>query len=392
MIFMKRENINITATFSLLSFAQSTTLQVTAEAASSSGASSAAITGKAAKRAFGVMDYDYCGNIVYKNGVPTIYREDGFTTLARMRFPEFHYYIRDHQGNIRGVTDCRGNIEQQNDYYPFGGMMASSTGGAVQPYRYTGKELVRFQGLDWLDYGARWYDPATLRWNGVDELAEKYTPVSPYVYCLDNPILYFDPDGNKVVLNGSQEERAMMLYNLQMLTNDELRMRKDGTVYIKSQGTKNSSYDLQCGTELISALIDNKRTTTIHVDRQRDISEKDLNPANATNGIGSDVSVSFNPVSLQVSTINPKTGRLQGEMRPAYIGLAHELIHSIRGMKGVADDKESYGTYEYKNHKGELKTRNGKTEELKTVGLIKGSKYTENKIRKEHKLNLRGYY
>ena len=49
----------------------------------------------------GQTTYEYCGNIVYKNGVPTIYREDGFTTLARMRFPEFHYYIRDHQGNIR---------------------------------------------------------------------------------------------------------------------------------------------------------------------------------------------------------------------------------------------------------------------------------------------------
>ena len=143
--------------------------------------------------------YDYCGNIVYKNGVPTIYREDGFTTLARMRFPEFHYYIRDHQGNIRGVTDGRGNIEQQNDYYPFGGMMASSTGGAVQPYRYTGKELVRFQGLDWLDYGARWYDPAILHWNGVDELAEKYHSVSPYVYCLDNPVRCIDPDGRRIV-------------------------------------------------------------------------------------------------------------------------------------------------------------------------------------------------
>ncbi len=45
----------------------------------------------------GQTTYDYCGNIVYKNGIPTIYREDGFSTLARMRFPEFHYYIRDHE-------------------------------------------------------------------------------------------------------------------------------------------------------------------------------------------------------------------------------------------------------------------------------------------------------
>ena len=143
----------------------------------------------------GMTTYNYCGNIVYRNGIPTIYREDGFTTLARMRFPEFHYYIRDHQGNIRGVTDGRGNIEQQNDYYPFGGMMASSTGGAVQPYRYTGKELVRFQGLDWLDYGARWYDPAILRWNGVDKLAEKNNSVSAYTFCHNNPVNRVDPDG-----------------------------------------------------------------------------------------------------------------------------------------------------------------------------------------------------
>ena len=73
-----------------------------------------------------------------------------------------------------------------------------STGGAVQPYRYTGKELTRFNALNWYNYGARWYDPATLRWNGVDELAEKYTPVSPYVYCLDNPVNNIDSDGKKV--------------------------------------------------------------------------------------------------------------------------------------------------------------------------------------------------
>ena len=201
MIFMKRVNINITATFSLLSFAQSTTLQVTAEAASSSVVP--AISGKVSMRTFGMTDYDYCGNIVYKNGVPTIYREEGYTTVDARNRPVFRYYIRDHQGNIRGVTDGRGNIEQQNDYYPFGGMMASSTGGAVQPYRYTGKELVRFQGLDWLDYGARWYDPAILRWNGVDELAEKYTPVSPYVFCLNNPLSFIDPDGNNPIFSTS---------------------------------------------------------------------------------------------------------------------------------------------------------------------------------------------
>ena len=56
---------------------------------------------------------------------------------------------------VRKADACVCSVLQRMNYYPFGGMMASSTGGAVQPYRYTGKELVRFQGLDWLDYGAR---------------------------------------------------------------------------------------------------------------------------------------------------------------------------------------------------------------------------------------------
>ena len=81
---------------------------------------------------------------------------------------------------VRKADACVCSVLQRMNYYPYGGMMASRTGGAVQPYRYTGKELVRFQGLDRLDYGARWYDPAILHWNGVDKLAEKYTSVSPY--------------------------------------------------------------------------------------------------------------------------------------------------------------------------------------------------------------------
>ena len=195
MIFMKRENINITATFSLLSFAQSTTLQVTAEAASSSGASSAAITGKAAKRAFGVTDYDYCGNVEYTNDKAVLYHSEGYVTFDKNQQPEFHYYLKDHLGNIRVVFNERDSVEQVTHYYPFGGSFGDGVGSSVQDYLYSGKELTRFNALNWYNFGARWYDPAILRWNGVDKLAEKYKPVSPYSFCLNNPIRYVDLDG-----------------------------------------------------------------------------------------------------------------------------------------------------------------------------------------------------
>ena len=41
----------------------------------------------------------------------------------------------------------------------------------------------------------RHYDAAIVRWGTMDPLAEKYYSISPYVYCLDNPINRFDPDG-----------------------------------------------------------------------------------------------------------------------------------------------------------------------------------------------------
>ncbi|CAM1350882.1 conserved hypothetical protein [Tenacibaculum halocynthiae] len=34
----------------------------------------------------------------------------------------------------------------------------------------------------------------------IDNLSEKFHPISPYVYTLNNPVIYSDPDGNDVIL------------------------------------------------------------------------------------------------------------------------------------------------------------------------------------------------
>ena len=93
------------------------------------------------------------------------------------------------------VFNERDSVEQVTHYYPFGGSFGDGVGSSVQDYLYSGKELTRFNALNWYNFGARWYDPAILRWNGVDKLAEKYKPVSPYSFCLNNPIRYVDLDG-----------------------------------------------------------------------------------------------------------------------------------------------------------------------------------------------------
>jgi len=72
-----------------------------------------------------------------------------------------------------------------------------------QPYKYNGKELDRMHGLDWYDYGARFYDSSLGILTTMDPLAEKYGEWSPYNYVGSNPIMRIDPDGRDwdVVIN-----------------------------------------------------------------------------------------------------------------------------------------------------------------------------------------------
>ena len=107
---------------------------------------------------------------------------------------KFHFYIKDHQGNIRVVADEAGKVEEVNDYYPFGGLMSNACNN-VQPYKYNGKESDRKGGLDWYDCGTRHYDAILGRWYMMDPIAEKYYGLTPYNYCINNPVLLIDPNG-----------------------------------------------------------------------------------------------------------------------------------------------------------------------------------------------------
>ena len=136
---------------------------------------------------------DYCGNVIYENGTQKLLlTEEGYINLAGTQ--QYHYYLKDHQGNNRVVINQSGTVEETNHYYPFGGVFGTT--GNTQPYKYNGKEFDNKKGLNWYDYGARHYDAVLGRFITVDALYDKHFKVSPYVYCGNEPVGRIDPDGN----------------------------------------------------------------------------------------------------------------------------------------------------------------------------------------------------
>ena len=154
-------------------------------------------------------DYLLGGSLTMRNGrIDKLQFEEGYCQAVEYSGNAsqddfyLYYYDRDHLGNIRQVVKAdrttNGTVVQTMEYYPFGAQFChSSTASEVQSRKYNGKELDKMHGLNTYDYGARQYNPVTARWDRVDPLCEKYYSVSPYVYCMNNPVMMADPDGRE---------------------------------------------------------------------------------------------------------------------------------------------------------------------------------------------------
>jgi RHS repeat-associated protein len=123
-----------------------------------------------------------------------------------------HYYFSNHLGSASLITDSSGNIQEQADYYPYGGI-AYTYGGDINHYKFTGKERDLETGLD--NSGRRFYASTMGRWMTPDpinltsaRLVNPANTLNKYVYGGNNPLKYLDKDGQDITIFYRPESEA----------------------------------------------------------------------------------------------------------------------------------------------------------------------------------------
>ena len=145
----------------------------------------------------------YAGSLVYNNGTfeSTSFGGGRIVGTNNGANSEVHYFLTDHLGSTRVVAKVtptgREDLDRK-DYYPFGKEWAQpDMPTSDNRYTFSGKEKqhLRFQEIDYADFGARFYDSEGVMFLQQDPMSEKYYPIGQYNYCLGNPIRLIDPNG-----------------------------------------------------------------------------------------------------------------------------------------------------------------------------------------------------
>ena len=106
-----------------------------------------------------------------------------------------YFYHSDHLGSTSWITDSGGHAIQHLQYLPYGEPYINQrTSGYSERFTFTGKERDEETGYGY--FGARYMDNELMTmWLSVDPMADKYPSISPYAYCVWNPVKLIDPDG-----------------------------------------------------------------------------------------------------------------------------------------------------------------------------------------------------
>ena len=153
-------------------------------------------------------------------------------TMAKNGF--LYVYVSNETPNINvyfdnlTVTHIKSPLLQEQSYYPFGLQMAGISDKALGKLDSKNKfdggvEFEEDYGVNLYTTFYRGYDPQIGRFNGVDILSEKTFSMSVYGFCLNNPVIFNDPNGDDAAQSkgDSPDWLYQIVYDLWMSTGDD---------------------------------------------------------------------------------------------------------------------------------------------------------------------------
>jgi len=108
-----------------------------------------------------------------------------------------HYYFSDHLGSASVIASATAAIQEESDYYPYGGEIAI-TNNDPNIYKFTGKERDSETGID--NFTARYFGSSMGRAmspdDGTDHNSANPQSLNRYSYVHNNPLRFTDPFGH----------------------------------------------------------------------------------------------------------------------------------------------------------------------------------------------------
>ena len=201
-------------------------------------------------------------NVVF-DSLNILYSYANLSPYQHENEPDCYWYHPDHLGSSSWITYSDGSAVQHLHYLPWGEDFVdqrSTTWNAM--YTFSAKEKDTETGYSF--FGSRYYSSDLSIWLSVDPMSDKYPSLSPYTYCVNNPMKLVDPNGQW----SKSVHHKMIKTAVNELVRDGYVSKKDADAMIKGMQKGSNKAD--------GFLNGNQRTNRsyIHFMRDPDVSSE----------------------------------------------------------------------------------------------------------------------